>query len=98
MYPAGFEWRNEVAARIMLKFALYSPGREAGRVACPILFCVGTEDHITPPAPAIKAAGRRRAASSITYPLSHFEIYHGEDFERAVADQLEFLGRHMRSG
>lgn len=95
MYPEGFEWRNEVAARIMLTFALYSPGREAARVACPILFQVGTDDHITPPGPAIAAARAAPRGELITYPITHFEVYRGAPFERAVADQLEFLARHL---
>lgn len=95
MYPPGFDWRNEVAARIMLTFPMYSPGRDASKVACPILFQVGTEDHITPPAPALKAAKAAPRGELITYPLSHFEIYLGEPFERAVGDQLDFLARHL---
>lgn len=97
MYPDGFEWRNEVAARIMLTYPLYSPGRQASKVTCPILFQVGTHDHITPPAPSLKAAKRAPRGELITYPLSHFQIYVGEPFERAVADQLEFLSRHLAS-
>ncbi len=27
----------------------------------------------------------------ITYPIDHFEIYQGEDFEHAIQDMLEFL-------
>ena len=95
MYPDGFDWRNQVAARIMLSYGLDSPGRDAAEVECPILFLVGTDDHITPPRPAIEAAGRAPRGELITYPLSHFEIYRGEPFERAVADQLEFLQRHV---
>ena len=79
----------------MLRFALYSPGRDTSRVACPILFQVGPDDHITPPAPAIAAARTATRAELVTYPITHFEIYRGEPFERAVADQLEFLGRHL---
>jgi hypothetical protein len=30
-----------------------------------------------------------------TYPIGHFEIYTGAPFERAVADQLHFLRRHV---
>lgn len=95
MYPEGFDWGNEVAARIMLTYPLYSPGREAARVRCPILFQVGTDDHITPPEPALKAAGRAPRGELVTYPISHFEVYRGEPFERAVADQLDFLARHL---
>jgi hypothetical protein len=31
-----------------------------------------------------------------TYPIGHFDIYDGPPFERAVADQLHFLRRHLR--
>jgi fermentation-respiration switch protein FrsA (DUF1100 family) len=95
MYPDGFDWGNRAAARILLTLALYSPGRDAAKIRCPILFQVGTEDHITPPKPTIAAAERAPRGELITYPLRHFDIYRGEAFERAVADQLEFLGRHL---
>jgi fermentation-respiration switch protein FrsA (DUF1100 family) len=81
----------------MLTFALYSPGREAAKVSCPILFQIGENDHIIPPAPALKAAARAPRGELRTYPLGHFEIYVGEPFERAVADQLDFLHRHLAS-
>ena len=32
----------------------------------------------------------------IEYPGGHFDVYVGEPFERAVADQIEFLGRVLR--
>ena len=34
-------------------------------------------------------------AELIEYPSDHFGIYVGETFERAVADQLAFLGEHL---
>jgi fermentation-respiration switch protein FrsA (DUF1100 family) len=95
IYPEGSEWPNELAARIVLRIALYSPGRESANARCPILFQVGTDDHITPPAAALKAAERAPYGELITYPIRHFDIYRGEPFERAVADQLEFLSRHL---
>jgi hypothetical protein len=30
------------------------------------------------------------------YPEGHFDIYVGGAFERAVADQLDFLDRHLK--
>jgi hypothetical protein len=30
-----------------------------------------------------------------TYPIGHFDIYTGRPFERAIADQLHFLRRHV---
>ena len=29
------------------------------------------------------------------YPIGHFDVYVGEAFENAVADQTEFLKRHL---
>ena len=31
------------------------------------------------------------------YPASHFEIYHGQVFQRVLADQVDFLKRHLLS-
>jgi hypothetical protein len=30
-----------------------------------------------------------------TYPIGHFDIYRGAPFEKAVADQMLFLTRHL---
>ena len=96
MYDEGFEWRNEVAARIALRIALYSPGRRAPQVRCPLLVQVAADDATTPPAPAIEAAGRAPRGELRLYAgLRHFEPYRGEPYERFVADQLEFLGHHL---
>ena len=32
-----------------------------------------------------------------TYPIGHFDLYGGEWFERALADELYFLRRHLAS-
>ena len=96
LYDDGFEWRNEVLARIALRVATYSPGRRAADVACPLLVQVAADDVITPPAPAIEAAGRAPRGELLTYAgLGHFDVYRGEAFERVISDQLEFLDRHL---
>jgi dienelactone hydrolase len=93
--PDGVDWRNEVAARVMTNFAFYRPVRVAGKVRCPMLVQVGTEDHVNPPGPSIEAAERAPRGELITYPLRHFDIYDGEPYERAVSDQIAFLTRHL---
>jgi hypothetical protein len=30
------------------------------------------------------------------YPIGHFDIYIGDDFEKSVSDQLEFFKKHLR--
>ena len=98
MYDEGIEWRNEFTPRAVLEMPLYSPGKRAGDIQCPLLVQVCSDDAITPPAPAIEAAARAPKGELITYAgLGHFDIYRGEPFERAVADQLDFLNRHLSS-
>jgi dienelactone hydrolase len=93
--PPGSTWRNEVAARIALTVGFYRPGARAGRIRCPLLVCVADEDLVTPPGPAALAARRAPRGELRHYPIGHFDVYLGDAFERAVSDQLEFLGRHL---
>jgi len=96
--PPGSTWRNEVAARIALHVGRYRPARQAGKIRCPILFCVADNDQLTPPRPVLEAAGKAPRAEVKRYPIGHFDIYVGEWFERAVTDQTDFLTRHLLGG
>jgi len=62
---------------------------------CPVLFCVADDDRITPPAPALAAAARTPVAELRRYPGGHFEPYVPPLFDRVVADETEFLVRHL---
>ena len=93
--PPGSSWRNQAAARIALRVGGYRPGRHAGQIAAPILFAIAQDDAITPPALARAAAARAPHAEVRSYPGGHFDFYLGAAFERAVADQAEFLARHL---
>jgi fermentation-respiration switch protein FrsA (DUF1100 family) len=96
MYDEGFEWRNEFTPRAALVLPLYSPGRRTKDIGCPLLVQVCSDDAITPPAPAIEAAAAAPKGELITYAgLGHFDIYRGESLERAAADQIDFLNRHL---
>mgnify|MGYP001198262841 CR=1 FL=1 len=89
----GSRHRNEVAARVMLTVGLWRPIRDALRVSCPVLVCVCDDDATTPPAPAAQMGRNAPRGEVVHYPIGHFDIYRGEAFERAVADQVEFLQR-----
>ena len=52
-------------------------------------------DPIAPPEPARRAGERAPKGEVRDYDLGHFDIYVGEPFERAVADQVDFLRRHL---
>ena len=86
-------WRNEVAARVMLRIGLWRPVKDAARVACPLLVCVCDADETTPPEPAVQMAQNAPRGEIVRYPIGHFDIYVGEAFERAIEDQVAFLER-----
>lgn len=94
---ARSRWRNEVAARVLLQIGLWRPVNDALRVACPLLVCVCERDETTPPGPAVQMAQNAPRGELVSYPIGHFDIYRGEAFERAIADQVEFLHRALSS-
>jgi dienelactone hydrolase len=93
--PSETRWENRVAARIALRVVGYRPGRSAAKIACPVLFCVCDGDTVAPAKRTLKLAAAAPRGEIKRYPVGHFEIYVGEAFERAVADQTEFLVRHL---
>lgn len=93
---AGSTWRNEVAARIALTLGTYRPGLQADRLPCPMLVQIADRDSVAPAQAAQDAAWRATGRAEVrTYPIGHFDIYAGAPFERAIADQLHFLRRHL---
>ena len=89
-------WDNRVAARIMLRAATYRPGLKAAKLPCPALFCITDKDSLAPAERTAKLAARGPRNEIKRYPVGHFDIYVGEDWERAVADQTEFLVRTLK--
>jgi len=88
-------WRNRVSSRWLLG-APYRPARHAAKLHCPWLVCVGEADRVAKPGPAIAAARRAPKGELRTYPgVDHFDVYDGPVHEAIVADQLEFLRRHL---
>ena len=83
-------WRNEFAARLMLRFPFYRPGRKTPRLAMPLLICVCENDTTTPPQSTIKAANRAPRGELRRYPYGHFDIYNDPNVK---ADQVDFLRR-----
>lgn len=95
MVPSGHVVSEEVSARVLLDLATYSPARKVARLQCPLLVQVGSLDRVTPPKPARRAAWRARRGELIEYPVGHFDVYFGGEFERAIVDQLMFLSHHL---
>jgi uncharacterized protein len=86
--PPESLWRNEFAARLMLRFPFYRPGLKSQQLTMPLLVCVCENDTTTPPASTIKAAGRAPRGELRRYPYGHFDIYNDP---KVKADQVDFL-------
>ena len=89
--------RHRVAARAFLELRGYLPGRAAASVGCPLLVQVAEHDEITPAPPARAAARAAPRGELVQYPGRHFDVYVGAGRDRAVADQIAFLDRSLRS-
>jgi len=88
-------WRNRVSSRWLLGRP-YRPVRHAAKLHCPWLVCVGEADRVARPDPSIAAARRAPKGELRTYPgVDHFDVYDGPQHEALVADQIDFLRRHL---
>ena len=90
MVPPESLWRNEIAARVMLRLPFFRPVRRAAELTMPVLFCVCDDDTTTPPSSTLKAARRAPRAELRRYPYGHFAVYSDP---RVKSDQVAFLSR-----
>jgi dienelactone hydrolase len=91
----GGTFVNEVAARVAPTITRYRPGKAARRVSSPMLFCITNHDTVTPAAQTLAYAKTAPRGEIKEYDAGHFDIYLGDAFEAVVADQVEFLTRHL---
>jgi dienelactone hydrolase len=96
LVPPGLAFADHVDGRIALAIGLQRPGRAAAKVSAPILFCVCEHDTVAPAGPTLRYASRAPRGEIRRYPVGHFDIYSGPAFEQVVADQVDFLQRHLR--
>ena len=87
---------NEACARILIRMDKYAPIKYAARVHCPVLLQVCDKDISLPMSVVEKTEMQLgKLAEVIHYPIDHFDIYLGENFEKSVADQLDFFKKHL---
>jgi len=83
------ELDNRYTPRIGLRLRTYKPLRQLPRLRCPVLICVA--EPFQPPIAAATAPN----VTLRSYRVGHFDLYSGPQFERVVAEQAEFLSRHL---
>jgi len=83
---------NKICARSMLMMQGPDVTKVAENVNCPVLILVCENDTTVYQDSYIKIAGiLGKKATVIKYPVSHFDIYRGAVFDKAVDAQLNFL-------
>ena len=95
LVPEGCQHEEQVAARVGLAISRHFPGHYAKKVQCPILFAICEQDSVAPAGPTLRYARQAPKGEIVSYPIGHFDIYLGEAFEQAIADQLAFLQKHV---
>lgn len=93
--PEVSAWENECLARIVLIFPFYRPITSAPNVICPALLMIAENDSLIDVKAVQKTAARMPHCTVLKYPIGHFDIYIGSDFEDAVFTQTEFLKKHL---
>jgi pimeloyl-ACP methyl ester carboxylesterase len=91
LIPEGYEHLDKVAARVALRIPFYYPGRAAGALECPALFCVAMKDSVAPSRSTIWHVRKARQGRIKRYRTGHFDLYLEPWFDEVVADQIEFL-------
>jgi fermentation-respiration switch protein FrsA (DUF1100 family) len=86
-------WRNEFFPSLLKR--PYRPVRASYRVRCPLLVCLGERDHMAPRRAAELTVKRAPHGELRAYPIDHFGGFLDGGFEDVVADQTEFLSRHL---
>jgi len=89
---ASADFINEVCARALLTSGGYNPIDHAKDVRCPVLIQICENDNLVSKNSAFNTAKILGEYAELKqYPIGHFDIYLGENFEKAVHDQIEFL-------
>lgn len=90
----GSLWRNEFLPRSLSTSAARAV-RVAHKVSCPLLVVIGENDDVVSREAAERTVERAPLGKRNVYPIDHFGGFLGEDFERVVTDQVEFLSHHL---
>ena len=94
LVPPGFI--NEVCARILLRTHGHNPINYAKDVQCPVLLQICEKDNLVSKSSYLGTAKiLGKYAEVKIYPIGHFDIYVGEDFEKAVSDQIAFFKKYL---
>jgi pimeloyl-ACP methyl ester carboxylesterase len=93
--PDGVPFRNEIAARFVLRAARFRPVKRAHAISCPLLVIVCEDDELTPPRAAVDAARRAGRGELVRLPGGHYALYGESGRAEAIRVEVAFLGHQL---
>lgn len=60
------------------------------------MICISATDSVAPAGPTERYARQARAADIRVHDAGHFDFYTGSAFRELVAEQTDFLVKHLR--
>ena len=94
----GTPWHDRVAARSLLSFSWRRPVRRAASVRVPFLLVVPEADSIAPVPAALEVARKAPGAELFRSAGGHYDVYEGgQDYDRVIDAEVEFLHRHAQA-
>ncbi|WP_445165942.1 alpha/beta hydrolase [Mycolicibacterium sp. Dal123E01] len=94
----GGSFDNRVGASDVAEIAITSASRAASRIGAPTLVCVSDRETLMNPQRAEDIARRAPRGEARHYDADHFDVYHPPLLAQLLADQTDFLRRHLNVG
>lgn len=94
--PQHIERVTDIPARIMFSLARYRPIQEVRKITVPVFLLGATQDQMIPiEATRLCATNLAPFAQYHEFPIEHFDVYHGQWFEKNIQLQINFLHQHI---
>jgi fermentation-respiration switch protein FrsA (DUF1100 family) len=96
LVPSDYLHPNSCPARFVLQIGFMRPGAYVPKIKGAIIFGICGKDTVAPPKPTLAFAKKAKNGTIKYYDdMGHFDIYLGEPYQRATADYLNFLRKHL---
>lgn len=88
------DWLQAIAARSVMQMGFYRPGRNASRIACPLLVIAADDDQSVLAAPAVRAASKATNSELLRIRGGHYAPFL-EQHEIVVSAEVAFLNQNL---
>jgi pimeloyl-ACP methyl ester carboxylesterase len=94
--PQYVERIEEIPARIMFSLSRYRPILTVRKITIPVFLLGATQDQIVPiEVTRLCVTNLAPFVQYHEFPVGHFDVYHGQWFEKNISMQIDFLHQHI---